>query len=100
MPSPADKKNGEGDLSSPQNTYDWGEIFGDIVNHTSIPPSEIPYMTLPQIDAYRRSVGKHIPIKVYGPNVLSDSNASIQPKPSGPPKVSQFAAFANLFNGI
>lgn len=60
-PSPNDT-DGEGESeSSPTN---WGEIFGDLVCHTSIPHSEILYLTLPQIEAYRVSIGKNIPIKI------------------------------------
>lgn len=99
MPSPDKKeKHGEGVSSSP--SIDWGEIFGDIVNHTSITHREIPYLTLPQINEYRRSIGKNIPLKVYGPSILDSTNTNLQANQTGPPTVSQFAAMANFFNGI
>lgn len=79
-------------------------MFGDLVNHTSITHSEIPYLTIPQIEAYRKSIGKNIPLKIGFPNILSGtpSTTSITPtqRPDEPPKLSQFISFANAFNGI
>lgn len=99
MPSPDDKDNGEGEQSSP----DWGEVFGDLVCHTSITHSEIPYMTIPQIEAYRKSIGKNIPLKIGIPGMFSGASSlpsSTLQRTDKPPKLSQFISFANAFNEI
>lgn len=99
MPSPDQKDDGEGDHASPD--WDWGEIFGDLVCHTSIPDERIPYFTLPKIEAYRKSIGRNVSLKMGIPNILS-TPAGIQPKglADKPPKLSQFASFASAFNGL
>ena len=35
-----------------------------MVCHTSITHSEIPYLTIPQINNYRKGIGKNAPIKM------------------------------------
>lgn len=93
MPSPDDEKNGEGISDSP----DWGEVFGDLVCHTSITHSEIPYLTLPQINNYRRSIGRNIPIKIGIPNMFGSSST---PSPSTPQEESTQEDVESFFNGF
>jgi hypothetical protein len=81
---------------------DWAEIYADLLYHTSENSQTIPYMTIPQIDAIRARLGKHVPISMGIPGlfggVLDDSAPS--PRPDKPPKLSEFMNFANMFNGI
>lgn len=46
---------------------DWAEVFADFACHTNITKSEIPFMTLPQIQAYRGKLGKNIQLKKMSP---------------------------------
>lgn len=60
-------------------------------------------LSLPVIEAYRRNFGKNIAMKVGMPGLLggiSDAASIPSPTPDKPPKLSQFVAFANAFNGI
>lgn len=99
-PSPDDTNAGEGDQSSPT---DWGEIFGQLVFYTSISINDIPYLTMPQIDAYRESIGKNIHINSSVSNIFGGLSMQSPAPPDNdgkPPKVSQFADIANIFSGF
>lgn len=62
---------------------------------------EISRRTIPQIDAILDGAEENIPIKLGLPNMFGSSTPL---SPAGladePPKLSQFAAFANAFSGI
>lgn len=99
VPSPDEKGEGENESHEP----DWAEVYSDLLCHTSIGVFEIPEMTIPQIDAIRRRLGKNIALKVGIPGLFGGavgSSSPPSPAPDKPPKLSEFMAFANAFNGI
>lgn len=59
---------------------------------------EIARRTIPQIMAILDGAGENISIKLGLPT--SDSQSPTTPQADGPPKLSQFAAMANIFSGI
>jgi hypothetical protein len=91
----------EGGAENPK--PDWSEIYADLLCHTSVGPFDIPNMTIPQIDAIRGKLGKNIAIKVGMPGLFGGAleAPAASSNPTGkPPKLSQFADFASVFNGI
>jgi hypothetical protein len=95
------QKDGAGPEDKPP-TPDWAKIFTDLLCHTSVGPSDIPNMTIPQIDAIRNRLGENIAIKIGMPSLfggVSETPASISSSDK-PPKLSEFMNFANAFNGI
>lgn len=100
--APPPQKDGAGPEDKPP-PPDWAEIYTDLLCHTSENSSTIPNMTIPQIDAIRARLGKHIPISMGIPGLFGGSVETEAPpsNPSGkPPKLSEFMNFANAFNGI
>ncbi len=72
------QKDGAGPEDKPP-PPDWAEIYADLLCHTSISVTDIPKMTIPQIDAIRARLGKNIAIKIGMPNIfggISESNVS------------------------
>lgn len=102
MAPPPQKDGASPEDKSPQ--PDWAEIYTDLLCHTSISPFDIPNLTIPQIDAIRARLGKHIPIKMGIPglfgNDAANTNTAPPSRPDKPPKLSEFINFANMFNGI
>lgn len=80
---------------------DWGKIYSRVLYHTGMAYEEIARRTIPQIMAILDGAEENISIKMGLPNILGTSTLSPTPQNNGePPKVSQFAAIANMFNGI
>ena len=94
MASPQEEKEGEAESSSP---IDWGEIFSDLVCHTSITDSEIPYMSLPKIQAYRKGIGKNIPLKVGITSLFGGGMTTDNEEPQGEATQEDVEAFFNDF---
>lgn len=68
-----------------------------------MPYEEIAKRTIPQIKAILDGADENIPIKMGSPNIFGGTSPLPSPTPQnndGPPKVSQFAAIANMFSGI
>lgn len=71
--------SGEGGAEKTPPT-DWAEVFADLVCHTSISKNDIPYMSIPEIQAYRSMLGKNIALKsmgygdILGTGSVSNSN--------------------------
>jgi hypothetical protein len=68
---------------------------------------EIGRRTLPQINALLEHAQENISIKIGVPNIFGsvpaggkDLDSSQQQTQDAPPKLSQFATMANMFNGI
>lgn len=76
---------------------DWGKIYSRVLYHTGIHYEEIARRTIPQIMAILDGAGENISIKLGLPTGDSQSPT---PQTDEPPKVSQFAAMANMFSGI
>lgn len=76
---------------------DWGKIYSRVLYHTGIHYEEIERRTVPQIMAILDGAGENISIKLGLPT--SDSQSPTTPQDE-PPKISQFAAMANMFSGI
>ncbi len=76
----------------------WGKIFPRVLYHTGICYEEIPRRTIPQILAILGGAGENISIKLGLP--YKDEESAEQGLANEPPKLSQFAAFANMFSGI
>ena len=96
--APADKEDG---AENPK--PDWAEVYADLLCHTSLSYEEISNRTIPQIDAIRSRLGKNIAIKIGMPGIFGGVLDNSQPttSPTGkPPKLSEFAAFCNVFNSI
>ncbi len=96
------QKDGAGPEDKPP-PPDWAEIFTDLLCHTTAGPFDIPNMTIPQIDAIRARLGKHIPINLSMPGLFGGVSETSAPpsNPTGkPPKLSELMNFANAFNGI
>jgi hypothetical protein len=94
------QKDGAGPEDKPH-PPDWAEIYADLLCHTSENSSTIPNMTIPQIDAIRARLGKHIPISMGIPGIFGGvTETSTSLSPDKPPKLSEFMNFANAFNGI
>ena len=89
--------NSEEGASKPPPT-DWAEIFADLICNTSITRKEIPYMTIPEIQSYRKQICL-INHKKFS-NIFGIPTNIEQPEQnkSKPPTLQQFADFANLFN--
>lgn len=80
---------------------DWGKIYSRVLYHTGMAYEEIARRTIPQIMAILDGAEENISIKMGLPNMFGTSTLSSTPQNNGePPKVSQFAAIANMFNGI
>lgn len=94
------QKDGAGPEDKPP-PPDWAEIYTDLLCHTTAGPFDIPNMTIPQIDAIRERLGKHIPISMGMPGIFGgDSDTPTPPSDGKPPKLSELMNFANAFNGI
>lgn len=82
----------------------WGKIYARILYHTGMGYDEISHRNIPQIMAILDGAEENIAIKIGMPNVLGggalDKTSTSSPTPDKPPKLSQFMAFANAFNGI
>lgn len=76
---------------------DWGESFSLLLYHTSIPYEEICRRTIPQINAIQGEAGINMSMKFGLPFKDEEEEQGLAKEP---PKLSQFAAFANMFNGI
>ncbi|HHX60994.1 MAG TPA: hypothetical protein GX707_09835 [Epulopiscium sp.] len=44
-----------------------------MICHTSITDDQIPYMSIPKIQAYRSKLGKNISLKIGMPNIFGGS---------------------------
>jgi hypothetical protein len=77
---------------------DWGKIYSRVLYHTGMHYEEIARRTIPQITAILDGAGENISIKLGLP--MGDSQSPTTPQTDEPPKVSQFAAMANMFSGI
>lgn len=75
---------------------DWGKIYSRVLYHTGMHYEEIERRTVPQITAILDGAGENISIKLGLPTGDSQSPTTA----NEPPKVSQFAAMANMFSGI
>lgn len=80
---------------------DWGKIYSRVLYHTGMAYEEIARRTIPQITAILDGAEENIPIKLGLPNMFGSPTTH---SPTGlsdePPKLGQFAAFANAFSGI
>ena len=83
-------------------TPDWAEIYTDLLCHTNLSYEEIGSRTIPQIDAIRNRLGKNIAIKIGIPGIFGGALDTVPSShtPDKPPKLSEFMAFANAFDGI
>lgn len=82
---------------------DWGKIYARVLYHTGMNYEEIAYRTIPQIMAILDGAEENIAIKMGMPNVFGSTSETLaqQQKNDGkPPKVSEFANLANMFNKI
>lgn len=95
--APSNKKDG-----AENQKPDWAEIYADLLCHTSLSYEEIGNRTIPQIDAIRSRLGKHVALKIGIPGIFGGAldNPPPSPTPDRPPKLSEFMAFANAFNDI
>ena len=100
MPSPNSENKAEGEGEGKQPEIDWAEVYADLLCHTSISIFEIPEMTLPQINAIRSRIGKHIPLSMGMPDHWRNFDKTIQENDGKPPKLSEFMAFASAFDAI
>lgn len=94
--APADKTDG---AEEP----DWAEIYADLLCHTSLSYEAIGSMTIPQIEAIRIRLGKHIPIQFGIPGIFGgvlDNSPSASSPTGKPPKLSEIAAFCSAFDGV
>ncbi len=80
---------------------DWGQIYSRVLYHTGMAYEEISRRTIPQILEILGEAEENIQIKMGVPNLFGTSQSTITPQNADePPKVSQFAAMANMFSGI
>jgi hypothetical protein len=101
VPSPNSENKAEGEGEGKQPEIDWAEVYADLLCHTSISIFEIPEMTLPQINAIRSRIGKHIPLSMGMPGLFGGTlEKPIQENDGKPPKLSEFMAFASAFDAI
>jgi hypothetical protein len=101
VPSPNSENKAEGEGEGKQPEIDWAEVYADLLCHTSISIFEIPEMTLPQINAIRSRIGKHIPLSMGMPGLFGGTlDKTIQEHDGRPPKLSEFMAFASAFDAI
>jgi len=95
------KDEGEGEVETPPKPPDWGKIYSRILYHTGMNYEEIARRTIPQIMAILDGAGENIPINmgIPGLGMGTTQNESIPDiDKSKPPKLSQFANFAGMFN--
>lgn len=80
----------------------WGKIYARILFHTGMGYEEIARRTIPQIRAILDGANENIAIKIGLPGILGGALDNPAPSPTSnkPPKLSEFMAFANAFNGI
>lgn len=99
--APPPQKDGAGPEDKPP-PPDWAEIYTDLLCHTSISPFDIPNMTIPQIDAIRARLGKHIPISMGMPGLFGGALDTPTPSspPDKPPKLSEFMHYASVCNSV
>ncbi len=76
---------------------DWGKIYARLLYHTGMYYEEIARRTIPQIMAILEGAGENISIKLGLPYKNDTEEQGLSQEP---PKLSQFAAFANMFSGI
>jgi hypothetical protein len=95
------QKDGAGPEDKPP-PPDWAKIFTDLLCHTSAGPSDIPNMTIPQIDAIRSRLGENIAIKIGMPSLFgADTEISVpSDQPDKPPKLSEFMHYASVCNSV
>lgn|GEM_PF-1156847 len=79
---------------------DWGKIYSRVLYHTGMAYEEISRRTIPQIRAILDGAEENIPIKLGFPNMFNVSTLSPTESANEPPKLSQFAAFANAFDTL
>lgn len=78
---------------------DWGVVYARLLD-AGLRYEDIPKRTLPQIEAILGEWANLISVRIPSLFGGGSSEEPEQQKPGEPPKVSQFAAFANMFNGI
>ena len=80
---------------------DWGVIYARLMS-AGLRYDEIPKRTFPQIKAILGEWANIISLRM--PNIFGTPSYSSEPQsqqqPDTPPKLSQFAAMANMFDGI
>ena len=96
--APSDSKGG---AEKPPPT-DWAKIYARFLFHSSMTYSDIAKRTYPQINALLEEWGENISIKIGMPNIFGGIAPPhpAAPPDGKPPRVSQFAALAGMFNGI
>lgn len=91
-------------VKNDQKPTDWARIYSTILFHTGMHYEEIGRRTLPQINALLDLAGENISIKIGMPNIFGHSTGDKavdqvpQQEPGAPPKLSQFAAMAAMFD--
>jgi len=92
------KEVGEAEDTEP----DWGEVFTELICHTSMGYEEICERTIPQIEVIHKNLGKHIEIKMGFPGLFGigsvDSDTTSAGFANKPPKLSEIMSFADAFN--
>lgn len=79
---------------------DWGKIYSRVLYHTGMAYEEIARRTIPQLMAILDGAEENISIKMGVPNIFGGVTPSSATIIDEPPKVSQFAAIANMFSGL
>jgi len=84
------------------NEPDWGEVFTELLCHTSLDYEGICERTIPQIVTIHKNLGKHIEIKIGFPGLFGFGMTDASTTPVGladkPPKLSEIIGFAERFN--
>ena len=86
-------------IKDDQKPIDWAWVYSKILFHTGMHYEEIGRRTIPQLNAILRDADEHISLKIGIPNIFGGVSSTPQNN-DGPPKVSQFAEFASMFDGI
>ena len=99
-PSHQNDKNEDGADKLPET--DWGKVFSKLLCHTSLTYEDILNRTKPQLDAILSDLPENLSLKIGIPGIFGGALDKTEPakKTNKPPKLSEFMAFANAYNGI
>lgn len=91
-------------LIKDDNTPNWGRVYAQLMHHYHMAYDAIGKLTLPQIRILSKELPEQLALgQMMVPNIFGGGIPKVlteYKKPDKPPKLSEFMAFANAFDGI
>jgi len=90
-------KNNDNEIEEDQEKLDWGEVYTELVCHTSMDFDQISERTIPQIRAIRLNLPKQMITNTFGFSIGGETEVK-EDKPKQMQTVADRMAFAAKFN--